>query len=77
MPPHADTILSHINGKKFKKELEWYMHDYKLYEPYIVAHKSDQKKLYCTLTKLTLNKIPDEVKKHFGGKFQYGEILEV
>ena len=68
MPPSADSILSHINGKKFKKELEWYQFDYSIYEPYIVAHKSDHKKLFCTLTKAPLNKIPDEVKKHFHGK---------
>ena len=68
MPPNADSILSHINGKKFKKTLEWYQFDYSIYAPYITQHKSDNKKLFCTVTKMELNKIPDEVKKHFEGK---------
>ncbi len=68
MPTNANAILSHINGKKFKKALEWYEHDFSKYEPYIVPHKHDPKKLYCTLTKQNLNKIPEEVSKHYEGK---------
>lgn len=68
MPPEAKSILAHIEGKKYKKALEWYSHDYSKYEPYIVSHKSDDKKLFCLLTKQPLNKIPKEVENHFNGK---------
>jgi hypothetical protein len=68
MPPDAACIEAHLNGKKFKKALEWYSHDYRQYEPHIIQHKKDSKKLYCLLTKQALNKIPEEVKKHVNGK---------
>ncbi len=68
MSPQFAAIHSHVNGKKFKKAIEWYNHDYSQYMPFIVAHKSDNKKLFCTLTKQTLNKIPEEVQKHWEGK---------
>jgi hypothetical protein len=68
MPPNAACIFAHVNGKKFKRCFEWYSHDFSQYEPYIVPHKKDSKKLFCTLTRLQLNKIPDEIKKHCEGK---------
>jgi len=36
--------------------------------PYIVPDKRDNKKLHCKLTQRTLNKIPNEIKKHIQGK---------
>lgn len=68
MAPQFAAIHGHVNGKKFKKAMEWYCYDYNQYMPFVVPHKGDKKKLYCTLTKQTLNKIPDEVKKHWEGK---------
>lgn len=68
MPPDAKCIVTHINGKKFKKALEWYSYDYSQFEPHIIGHKRDEKKLFCVLTKQTLNKIPEEVQKHVSGK---------
>jgi hypothetical protein len=68
MSARADVVQSYINGKKFKKELEWYKHDYSQYLPYIVEDKENPKKLFCKLTKQTLNKIPEEVKKHMEGR---------
>ena len=62
-----DAVVKHLKSKAYKKAM-WYAYDYSKYEPYIVAHKRDSKKLYCTLTKLTLNKIPDQIAKHVGGK---------
>ena len=71
LPPRSDAVLAHINGKKYKKALEWYSYNFDEFLPYIVPHKSDRKKLYCKLTDQTLNKIPDQVKKHcMGKKFQ-------
>ncbi len=68
IPPNVGAVLSHINGKKYKKALEWYNKDFSKYLPYIVAHKSDPTKLYCNVTKQELNKIPDQVEKHIAGK---------
>jgi len=36
--------------------------------PHIVPHIIKPKKLYCKLTKITINKIPKEVKRHVEGK---------
>eukprot|EP00981_Chlorochromonas_danica_P001184 scaffold262_cov164-Ochromonas_danica.AAC.8 len=68
LPLDVKVIEAHVNGKKFKKALEWYNHDFSQYQPYIVPHKEDNKKLFCVLTKQTLNKIPAEVQKHVSGK---------
>jgi Surfeit locus protein 2 (SURF2) len=68
MPPKVDVVLGHINGKKFKKTKEWYNYDYSEFEPYIVPDRQNSTKLHCKLTGQTLNKIPDEVKRHTMGK---------
>lgn len=68
MPPKVDVVLGHINGKKFKKTKEWYNYDYSEFEPYIVPDRQNSTKLHCKLTGQTLNKIPDEVKRHTIGK---------
>lgn len=68
MSARGDVVQAYINGKKFKKELEWYKHDYSEFLPYIVEDKNNSKKLYCKLTRQTLNKIPEEVRKHMQGK---------
>ena len=62
-----EAVKKHLKSKSYKKAM-WYAHDYSKYEPYIVAHKRDSKKLYCTMTKMTLNKIPDQIEKHYNGK---------
>ncbi len=68
MPPLAKSIVEHLQGQKYKKALEWYSHDFSQYLPYIVPHKEESHKLFCTLTKQVLNKIPKEVEKHVSGK---------
>lgn len=68
MPPKLDIVLGHINGQKFKKTLEWYNYDYSEFEPYVVPDRQNPTKLHCKLTGQTLNKIPEEVKKHTNGK---------
>ena len=68
MPPRVDAVLSHINGKKFKKAKEWYSYNYDEFLPHIVPDRDNKLKLHCKLTGQTLNKIPDEVRKHVNGK---------
>lgn len=68
LPLDVEQIKAHISASKFKKALEWYKYDYSPFLPYIVPHKSNNKKLFCTLTKQELNKIPKEVEKHVNGK---------
>lgn len=68
LPVKYETILSHISSKKYKKYLEWYNHDYSSYLPYIVENKKSKFKLFCTVTRQSLNKIPSEVEKHVKGK---------
>lgn len=68
MLPQLSAVQSHVGGKKYKKALEWYRHDFSVYEPLIIQHKSKTHKLFCTLTQEELNKIPEQVKKHVEGK---------
>lgn len=60
-------IQAHVQSKSYKKA-SWYAADYSKYLPHIVPHKKDPKKLlYCTVTRRTLNKIPNQVEKHVNG----------
>jgi hypothetical protein len=68
MKPNAKEVLHYVEGAKFKKALKWYTHDYTQYQPDIMPHKTDPHKLFCTVTKQELNKIPEEVEKHINGK---------
>lgn len=69
MPLNTIAIQQHLSSNKFKKAQEWYSKDYSIYLPYLVPHKSgDSRKLFCILTRTTLNKIPKEIKKHVEGK---------
>ena len=68
MSARFDVVNAHINGKKFKKAFEWYSYDFSEFEPYIIKNKENEKYLYCTITNQSLNRIPDEVKKHINGK---------
>ena len=56
-PQISPAVKGWYDDEKFKK-----------YEPYIVANKKNKKKLFCTLTRISLNKIPEEVEKHVAGK---------
>jgi len=70
MPATEDAVKAYLASKKlFKAKHDWYGEEWvEEYQPHIVAHKRNDKKLYCTLTKLTLNKIRAEVDKHVGGR---------
>lgn len=45
-----------------------YNADFSKYEPLIVAHKTNPKLLFCTLTRKELNRIPKQVGAHVNGK---------
>lgn len=62
-----DAVKQHLASKAYKKAC-WYKADYSKYEPHIVAHKRYPKKLFCTLTRIALNKIPSQLEKHVAGK---------
>eukprot|EP01032_Pedospumella_encystans_P002129 gene2129-2495_t len=68
MSARADVVQGYISGKSFKKQLEWYTHDYTEFLPYIVEDRRNKKQLFCKLTRQPLNKIPAEVRKHMQGK---------
>lgn len=68
LPLNPTAILAHVQGKKFRKSLDWYNFDYSAFLPHIVPHKHDDKKLFCIVTKQELNKIPSEVQKHINGQ---------
>lgn len=68
MPCDVRVVEAYLRSHKFKKMNEWYFKDYSEYLPWIIPHKRDVKKLYCTLTKTALNKIPQEIEKHVKGR---------
>eukprot|EP00903_Cladosiphon_okamuranus_P012554 g11755.t1 len=68
LPLNTVAIQQHLNSKKLKKEREWYNADFSKYEPLIVAHKTNPKLLFCTLTHKELNRIPKQVEAHVNGK---------
>jgi len=67
MPANIYILKMHLSGKKFKMAKECYSMDYTKYEPHIVPHKSNNKKLFCKVTKLEINKIPAQVENHVNG----------
>ncbi|CAN0380747.1 unnamed protein product [Pylaiella littoralis] len=68
LPLNSVAIQQHVNSKKLKKEREWYNADFSKYEPFIVAHKTHPKLLFCKLTHIELNRIPKQVEAHVNGK---------
>ena len=67
-PPRADIVQQYLSSTALRRAREWGTFDYTIYLPYIVPHKEDQKKLFCTLTKEVLHKIPEKIKNHVNGK---------
>ncbi len=68
MSARADVVYHYVNGKKFKKDTQWYSYDFTQFLPYIVPDKGSEKHFRCLLTQQKLNKIPEEIKKHMNGK---------
>ena len=71
MPPRADAIRAHLAGKQLAKARDWYIpanDSLHKYGPWIVAHKSNNKKAFCRLTSTTLNRIPEEIEAHMAGR---------
>ncbi|CAM9417934.1 unnamed protein product, partial [Discosporangium mesarthrocarpum] len=76
IPARVDAIQQHLGSKKLKKHKEWYSTDFSKYLPYITAHKSDPKLLFCHLTKMELNRIPSQVEAHVNGKRYKNRLRE-
>jgi len=60
------SLQAHLNGKRYRKaklQAKVESYDFSKHEPHIVQHKKDPQKLFCHLTKTTLNKVPEEVRK--------------
>ncbi|CEM31370.1 unnamed protein product [Vitrella brassicaformis CCMP3155] len=69
MPLRRDVVDAHLKAKKYLAAKKgWHQHDYTQYEPYIVPHKTNKSKLYCTLTGHSLNRNPDEVQREVNGR---------
>jgi hypothetical protein len=68
IPARADAVAAYVSGKSYKHARDWYSTDFSKYAPWIVPHKSDARRLYCTLTRQPLNRIPEEVAAHVAGR---------
>ncbi len=77
MPLNIVAIEEYLNSNKLRKILEWYSYDYSRFEPLIIPHKSSNKHLYCVLTKMKLNKVPEELENHIKGKKYLRYIIDI
>lgn len=68
VPARLDALQQFIAGRAYQHARAWYAADFAKYEPYIIAHKKDSKKLFCRLTRKQLNRIPEEVEAHVTGR---------
>lgn len=68
LPRRADAVRQFVAGKAYAHARAWYAADFGRYEPFIVPHKRDAKKLWCRLTGHELNRIPEEVEAHVAGR---------
>lgn len=75
--PVVELVQKHLSSKKLKRAREgWFRDDWaEKYLPYVVPHKTNPKKMWCTVTSHALNKIPAEVESHVTGK-KYKKKLE-
>lgn len=79
MKPDVDIVKEFLRSPKLKRALAgWYQDDWvEKYAPEIIQHKHNPKMLYCTVTKVSLNKIPDEVNAHVNGKKYQRALAQV
>ena len=71
LPVRLDAVEKHAASKLFKRESAgWYKDGpwMEQYLPWIVKNFKDERKMFCSLTKDTINKIPVEVARHVTGK---------
>jgi len=68
MPASLEGVKAYVNGKSYKKKRDWYSFDFEQFQPYIIPHKKLKKHIFCTLTGVTMPKIPEKVKAHVASK---------
>jgi len=67
MPPDLAAARKHISSRKYRKAFD-YAADYSHLLPHIIPHLKDERKLFCTLTRKALNKVPRQLADHAAGK---------
>lgn len=77
MPARMEVVQQHLRSKRFQRARDWYSADFTKYEPRIVPHRRDKKKLFCTVTRQMLNRIPAEVERHVAGKRYTRQLAEI
>ncbi|RNA35283.1 surfeit locus 2 [Brachionus plicatilis] len=72
MPVNASSILSYVNGNKYKQIMSKNIDSFKLKEmsEFLVPPKHPKRlnQLFCKLTLKHVNKQPDHIQKHLNGK---------
>jgi hypothetical protein len=64
-----ERIKLHFEGRRFLRLKQNFGIDFTQFEAHhIVPHQDDATKLYCKVTKQTLNRLADEVRKHIAGR---------
>lgn len=76
MLPQAELLYKYVSGKKYKHATEWYAHDYSQYKDHYIVPGRTPRTMYCQVTRLTLNQIPEEIEKHISGrKYKNAKIV--
>jgi hypothetical protein len=66
---NLELIKRHFEGPRFNRLKQNFAVDFTQFEAqHIVPHLQDSNKLYCKVTKLTLNRLADEVRAHINGR---------
>jgi len=69
MPARLDLLEQHLEGKRYRlKKASPADYDFSQHEPHIIPHKRNPALLHCTLTKITMQRLADTVRKHVAGK---------
>mmetsp|Transcript_40791 Transcript_40791/g.100354 ORF Transcript_40791/g.100354 Transcript_40791/m.100354 type:complete len:173 (-) Transcript_40791:171-689(-) len=75
MPPRLELVQRHLAGKAFARARLAAEGDFAQFEPYVVPHAERADKLFCLVTRRTLNRDEAEVRMHVNGR-RYLNSLE-
>ncbi|KAA8492453.1 Surfeit locus protein 2 [Porphyridium purpureum] len=71
MQPDMKTLHQYWLGKALKRarqERAAAAYDFSQYEPHVVPHRTNAKKLFCLFTRMVLNRVPEQIERHVNGR---------
>merc|ERR1712072_1318855 len=65
---NVKALQDYCSSYRFKVAFASASYDFAQHEPYVVPHKKNANKMYCTLTRRTLNRVPEQLERHVRGR---------